>query len=488
MDEYKAAARLQGQLETIRRSLVSGRRVDAITGLRSLLKKNLPGAAWSVVAQMLMRAGDIDSALEAARKFASGTPGNVEADSLLANLLADTGQLDASLKIARRVAKQLPGNADVHYNLGIYLSRAGQTMQARDSFREAVSLDPDHAFSIEYLASLDDGGASSDLLDLVEACLSRGNIENNAAKAALQYARAALLDRMEEYEQAFDAYEAGAELMKSVVQTDMDEVEGFVARLKKVFGSDFYDSHAKSSFGNTRPIFIVGMPRSGTTLVESVFASHSNVSAGGETGLLSLATMQHGSFGPRAITGIDSIISAGKKPWNDMGRELRRLHNVRYGTKKRLTEKNLGHHFHLGVIAMIAAGARIIYCTRDTTATAWSCFRNRFSNGNGWSYDFESIRRYQRLYGDLMEHWQAVLPDAPILEVSYEDFVNSPADLIPEMLAHSGLEMEQACLEPHLSKMPVATASVIQVRQPIHTDANSAWQRYRPQLERYFQT
>jgi hypothetical protein len=253
----------------------------------------------------------------------------------------------------------------------------------------------------------------------------------------------------------------------------------------KSFSADFFEANVDSRYVNSRPIFIVGMPRSGTTLVESIFASHSKVKAGGETKLLGLATMQYGSFEPRDLARFRDAISEGKKPWAEMGRELRRLQNQRYGKTGTITEKNLGHHFLLGVIAMVASGARIIYCTRDPIATAWSCYKIRFSNGNGWSYDFESIGRYHRLYRDLMSHWQQVLPDSPVLELAYENLVSSPAEMIPKILTHAKLAVEPACLTPHRAKMPVMTASVTQVRQPIQTGANLAWRQYESHLAPY---
>ncbi len=478
---------LQTALGKAHRLLSTGRRRDALAILRPMLQASETGPLWGNVALLLMRAGDLDSASVAARKFVTAFPDNVEAMSLLANVLADLGRLDEAIALATRVCKQLPQNPAAHYNLGIYLSRDGQTSRAVKKFSDAVSLDPDHALSLEYLAYLDARESDGPVLDQIEACLARKEASDMASRAALHYAKAVILERQQAWDQAFTAYETGAELMKNVVATDLSSVENYVNELKHSFSADFFETNTDSRYKNERPVFIVGMPRSGTTLVESVFASHSKVQAGGETKLLGLATMQYGRFEPRDLARIDDAINAGKNPWADMGREYRRLQKQRYGNRGTVTEKNLGHHFLLGVIAMIASGARIIYCTRDPVATAWSCYKIRFSNGNGWSYDFGSIGRYQRLYRDLMSHWQQVLPGAPILELAYEDLVGKPAELIPKILEHAGLEMQPACLKPHQAKMPVMTASVAQVRQPMQRDTNLAWRHYETRLAPYLE-
>lgn len=479
------SAHLQAELNKAHHLLVSGRRPDAIAVLRPMLKMQASGTFWGNVSLLLMRAADYDSSVAAARKFVAASPGNVDAMSLLANVLANIGKLDEAIALAAKVVKKLPNSPDTHYNLGIYLSRNGEIRRATKSFSEAVSRDPDHALSLEYMAYLDKGESTDLVLRQINDCLSRIEPGNTAGRSALLYGKAVLLDRQQDPDQAFAAYEAGAELMNSAAQIDLSEVEDYVSGLKKSFTEEFFAANADHRFENRRPVFIVGVPRSGTTLVESVLASHSKVTAGGETKLLGLATMRCERFGPRDIARIHDQVSAGKKPWAEMGRELLRLQNQRYGRKGRVTEKNLGHHFLMGAISMMASGARIIYCTRDPVATAWSCFRVRFSNGNGWSYDFGSIARYQRLYRNLMSHWQRVLPESSILELAYEDLVSDPATTIPKILSHADLALEPACLTPHRAKMPVITASVTQVRQPIQTAPINAWRKYQSHLAPY---
>lgn len=479
-------AHINAELQNAHQLLATGRRDEAISGLRKLSKSNAGGPFWANIAQLQMQAADLDGALVSARKFVSTCPGNVQAKSLLANVLADIGCLDEAVPLAQEVAKHFPQLPVAHFSLGLFMARHGEIEGARQSFARALSLQPHHALALEYLAYLTQDKAADSLMAQIDAAIQLQRAgQNRHDHAALHYARARLLEREEQWDEAFDSYEAGAGIMRSASKQNLPAMERYVGRLKESFSAQFFSDNAARRHGNPRPIFIVGIPRSGTTLLESVLAAHSKVSAGGETTQLGVVTAAYKSFEPPDLARIETAIAAGENPWSSLGQALRQIHNDRYGARGRVTEKNLGQHFFLGVVAMIAAGARIIYCERDPVASAWSCFKTRFTRGNGWSYDFPSIAHYQRLYRDIMTHWNEVLPDAPILNVAYEDLVSRPAEIVPTILEHANLEFQEACLEPHKSNMAVMTASLTEVRKPIYKDANMAWKHYESRISPY---
>lgn len=485
MNNDEMIAHVKAQLMKAEQLRAAGRKSELLVVLRQMLALQATGTFWGNVAQLFSGASDLDGAAKAARKFVTTCPDDLQAKALLANILGDLGKLGEAVSLAKQVVNHLPDVAQAHYNLGVLQSRNNQIAKARKSFTKAVTLDPDDALSLEYLAYLGKGEPSDIPLAATNQALARGNHTGKPAEAALHYARATLLGREGNWTDAFNAYENGAGLMRSFARTDLHAMDRFVERLKRSFSKQFFNENSAQRYKNKRPICVVGVPRSGTTLVESVLAAHSGVVAGGETTLLSMATMPFGSFEPVDLARIAANTADGQTPWRNMGQELKRLLKERFGSNLRVTEKNLGHHFLLGAVAMIAAGAPIIYCRRDPVATAWSCYKTRFLRGNGWSYDFNSIAHYQRLYADLMEHWQTVLPGAPILDVQYEDLVAYPDQEIRRILAHSGLKFESACLSPHKADMAVITASLAEVREPIHADANRAWQHYEPWLAPY---
>ncbi len=485
MKNDQVSSHIQAQLQNAQQLMATGRRDEAISGLRELRKTKAGGTFWGNVAQLQMQLSDLDGALVSAQKFVTTCPQDMQAKSLLANVLADIGRLKQALPLAKAVAKHFPKLPAAHFSLGLFQARHGDIEGARESFLKAVYVQPHHALALEYLAYLSKEDPSDSLLEQIESAIPWHEGKNRNDQAALHYARARLLERKGSWDEAFDAYEAGAGIMRGALKQNLPGMERYIDRLKGSFSTQFFEDNARLRNDNPRPIFIVGVPRSGTTLVESVLASHSKVTAGGETAQLGVVTASYGSFEPPDLARINAAVAAGENPWSSMGRALRQIHNDRYGARGRVTDKNLGHHFFLGVIAMIAAGAKIIYCERDPVATAWSCFKTRFTRGNPWSYDFPSIARYQRLYADIMQHWNEVLPDAPILSVAYEDLVGRPDEIVPAMLDHVNLEFQAACLEPHKAKMAVMTASLTEVRRPIYSDANKAWQRYESKLSPY---
>lgn len=476
------AVTIETELPRAAQLLAKGQKAQAIELLRQMLSLEGEGPFWGQVAQMLYQAGDLDGAEAAARNLLDNFPTEAQPRALLASILGDIGKTDEAITLYEELTQRIQGASELHYNLGLQLARSDRMDDARVQFGKALKIEPQNILAAEHLAYITKGEAPEALLGKIDDLLVDTAQRSAAESAALYYARATLLERQQDWEGAFAAFEHGAELMRTVSRANLDGMERYVERLKHSFSSDFFATNSDRAWSNERPVFIVGVPRSGTTLVETVLGAHSQLVAGGETGLLGLATMNFGSFEPPDLQRIDAQIAADANAWEIMGKKLEELHNGRFGDNHRVSDKNLGHHFFLGVIAMIASGAPIIYCRRDPVATAWSCFKTRFQRGNGWSYDFDSIGRYQQLYSSLMQHWQSVLPEGRILELAYEDLVARPDTLIPELLRHAGLDFEEACLTPHRSGMPVLTASMTEVREPIHTAAVSAWQRYEPWL------
>jgi tetratricopeptide (TPR) repeat protein len=459
-----------------------GKRSEALGVLRGMLQIKATGAFWGAVARQLFQLSDLGGAEKAARKFQKGCPGDEKAALGLAMILAESGKLREALSFAQEALKLQPDDPMAHYCMGLVLSRDNKIKSALKQFRKVVEIGPDHTDALEYIAYLSKGAPEQGDLQAIDDALASNAHTGQPGEAALWYARAVLLERGGNYDDAFSAYEEGARLMRAQGNFEITAVERYVDRLKSSFSKPFFTANQKHSYPNKSPIFIVGVPRSGTTLLETIIAAHSKVSSAGETTLVNLATMPYGSFEPVNLTQINAELERGENPWSEMGLALKKSYADRAGHRRRVTEKNLGNHFLLGAISIIASGAPIIYCVRDPAATAWSSFKTRFRSGNEWSYDFDSIVRYQELYSDLMKHWQETLPGNPIFEVRYEDLVSRPEEVIPAVLSHAGLKFEPRCLSPHKAQQPVMTASMAEVRQPIYTSSISGWRRYESQL------
>lgn len=475
----KPEAQVRELLGQADRMLGLGNRAEAIRILRGMLTFKASGEFWGTIAQRMFGVGDLQGAEQAARKFAADSTDKAHARLMLAMILGEAGKSHEAITLATRAARKLPDDAAAHYGLGLLLARDSQFDAARAAFEKTLSIDSGHSDALEYLGILAGG---DDDLAAIDRALDSGVLEGKPGEAAVLYGKARILERRQDFEQAFDAYDRGAAIMRSVRAPNLDPMQAYVERLKASFTADFFERHQKLAYSNKLPIFIVGVPRSGTTLVETSLAAHPQVSSAGESTILRLATLSFKSFEPGDLATIDALIADGANPWSEMGVALKKGYADRVGRGRRVTEKNLGHHFLLGAVSLIASGAPIIYCRRDPAATAWSCFKTRFTSGNEWSYDFDSILRYQALYADIMQHWQTVLPEGAILEVSYEELVSRPDEIIPAIVAHAGLKFHRGCLSPETAKTSVRTASMTEVRKPIHTDAVSGWRRYQPWL------
>jgi hypothetical protein len=238
------------------------------------------------------------------------------------------------------------------------------------------------------------------------------------------------------------------------------------------FGRQFL--HRAYAFGteSETPVFIVGMPRSGTTLVEQILASHPDTFGAGETRNIQRLVSQFGRPGeyPECVARLD--VNVARRLADEYVLELHR----RSGGKARVTDKLPGNFHHLGLIATLFPRAQIIHCQRDPRDTCWSCYFHNFQEVT-YNCDLETLGGYYREYERLMSHWKACLP-VPIFEVHYEQLVEEPERIIRELIAFCGLKWNDDCLRFHETRRPVRTASNLQVRQPVYQHAVGRWRNY----------
>ena len=298
MNNEAMIAHVQAQLQLAAQYQAEGRKPQMIAVLRQMLPLQAQGTFWGEVAHRLYQAADLDSAEVAARKFVSTCPDIPQAQSLLAGILGDNGKLAEAISLAKKVVKRIPNTPAAHYSLGVQSARFNRVEDAKLQFTKVLDLDAGHVLAIEYLAYIDKHEDPEEGLGIVKDLLDRKAYASKPDAAALHYVRATLLERQQDWSGAYKSYEAGAQLMKSVSRVDLDGMERYVARLKKSFSNEFFKKNASLAHKNKRPVFVIGMPRSGTTLVESIFAAHSSVAPGGESARVGLATMEFGSFEP----------------------------------------------------------------------------------------------------------------------------------------------------------------------------------------------
>lgn len=458
--------------------------------------------------------GKLDKAVASYGKALAVSPQLAEAHNNLGNALKDQGKLDAAVASYDRALVIAPGNAEAHNNLGIALKDQGKMEEAVASYGRALAIAPDYAKAHSNLgnARLAQGKldqavdsyrcALANAPRLAEVHMHLAGVRNfteyNSDIKAMEdvFAGTSLSDEqrmylafglgksfedLRQYDKAFDFYRIGNRLKRATFAYSMTTVEQNFTRSKETFTQDLFNSRQAGGLCDPTPIFILGMPRSGTSLVEQILASHPHVYGAGELNFLHRVVESR--FSRVDDDGFTAMLHGAEDvDFSAAGSDYLKLINARSDGAEFITDK-MPLNFHLiGMIKLMLPKAIIIHCRRDPLDTCLSIFKNYFSaDGNYFAYDLVELGRYHNLYSDLMAHWRNVLPGF-IYDIHYEDVVADQEGQSRALLDHCGLEWDEACLNFHQTRRPVHTASAAQVRRPIYKDSIESWKRYESQL------
>ncbi|MGA9854172.1 MAG: sulfotransferase, partial [Gammaproteobacteria bacterium] len=376
-----------------------------------------------------------------------------------------------------------PDDAETHNNLGVALGELGNLKGAEACYREALRLKPDHAGAWHNLVSIihlkPEGRLWQSLMASADA------IQSRAAGDAilLHFSLGKIWEDAGEYARAFSCFLEGNRLERAGLNYDEARQARFFHDSMHYFDSAFMAAHNGAGSDGESPVFIIGMPRSGTTLVEQILASHSQVYGAGELHLLRQCLRLE--LGPVASEDQlpQRLALLNDKHFQRAGeRYLAATRELAPGAW-RITDKLPGNMVLVGLIHLMFPRAHIIHCTRDALDTCVSCFSQHFSTGYPFSYDLGELGRFYRWYAELMNHWRAVLPPGRMLEVRYEDVVTDVAEQAQKLVAFCGLPWDASCLQFYASSRPVKTASLAQVRQPIYGSSVGRWKRYEKYLD-----
>lgn len=405
--------------------------------------------AQVVLGTVLLARNEGEGALAAFRKAADLNPGHAEARLDLAAALFRLGRAEEALEAYREAGAISVAAARARDGLGVVLLAVGRLVEARAAFREALDLDPHLAVTWYNLSSAGEKFTPADQAAM-EGLLKQESLPDKG-RSALHFALGDLHDRAGRLAEAFEHYRQGNELRHRSFDADGHDrrVEAIVA----AFPAGAFAGWTREG-ASELPVFVVGMPRSGTSLVEQIAASHPMVFGAGE---------------------LDAV--AGLEP-DGAAAHLARLQALAPWAA-RVVDKTPNNFLHLGAIARMFPGARVIHCRRDARDTALSCYQQNFAAGHAWTARMAGIARYHAAYLRLMAHWREVLP-LPLLEIAYEDLVAEPEGQSRRLVEFLGLPWDPACLEFHKTERLVRTASAAQVRQPIHGGSVGRWKAYAP--------
>jgi tetratricopeptide (TPR) repeat protein len=393
------------------------------------------------------------------------------------------GDYRLALPLYRELLAETPQNAELHLSIAHSLKTLGQTQQAIESYRAAAAARPRYGEAFWSLANLKTYRFTDAELAQMKADESLPDTQL-ADRYHLCFALGKALEDCAQYAESFAYYERGNALKKSECRYRPEPLERSARLQASVCTREFFAARQGYGCPDLAPIFVLGLPRSGSTLLEQVLASHSQVE-----GTMELADI------PRLVQelqGRENADSAPRYPavladlHADALRQLgeKYLHDTRVyrAGKPRFIDKMPNNFRHIGLIHLILPNAKIIDARRDPMACCFSNFKQLFASGQQFTYSIEDIARYYRMYVELMAHWDSAIP-GKILRVQYEDVVDDLDANVRRMLEFCELDFEPACVSYFKTERTVHTASSEQVRLPIYREGKDQWRHYAPWLK-----
>ena len=419
-----------------------------------------------------------DAAVDCIRKSLATKPGNAQSHHWLGMALRKLGKSTEAVESYEHALQIAPRNPGAHMNLAVILEETGELDRAADHFRQAIEIKPDLALAHFHLAHMRNHPSSAGEIEAMQALYERPDTGSNQ-RIHLAYGLGSALDKQGAYEEAFEYFQAGHRLKEASKPFDPDRHTQFVRSLMEVFDQGVQSHGAISVPGDDLPIFIFGMPRSGTSLAEQILASHPGVSGGGELGYVEDTARDIISMTGRPF--LDSWNGLDSNELAKLGSKyLARLKSHADGCS-RVTDTTPMNFLYVGLIAGILPNARLVHCVRDPMDTCLSIFQQPLSESHAYAHNLSDLGGFYKLYRDLMAHWHRVLPGR-IYDLRYEDLVTDSKTGIRRLLAACNLPFHEDCLAFHRTERSVKTPSATQVRQPMYTASIGRWKRYGSKL------
>ncbi len=385
-----------------------------------------------------------------------------------------------SLEHYQQLTKLEPSNANYLINLGHLWLIEGSSSEAAGCYLKALNLVPDNIAAIYSLAMVEHKFSDAQIQEIIKH-LREPQI-NYDDKAQLGFILAKHYESQKLWDECFYYLAQASDCIKQQSTYSITDDLRYFERIKQIFSREFFSRHPQSHHIHDQPIFIVGMPRSGSTLVEQILSAHPDVYGSGE--IL--------TFGKIIIALNQDSINELKFPEiitqttiDDLDLYARSYLEYRdEGAKKslRYTDKYLNNFMHLGLIHLVFPNAKIIHVKREPIANCFACYKTYFGSRHMYSYDLEDLGRYYNGYHNLMAHWHEVLPGL-VFDVQYEELVSQQVAVTADILKYCGLSWSESCLAFQDVERPIMTASAMQVRTAIYSSSIEAWKNYATHLQ-----
>jgi len=381
-------------------------------------------------------------------------------------------------RFMRQAVNLEPANPVFRHALGMVLSFHGRFDEAESLYREAIRLNPDFIEAYFDLSVIVKGAPDDPILGEMERLTRDPRLQGEAA-CLIHFGLGKLYDDLGDFDRAFQRFKAGN--AAKPVRFDREAAELLLQDTKELFSRDFFEARRGLGSASGRPVFVVGMPRSGTTLAERVLASHPMIYGAGERPDIAAIKNSLAKQIPDGTRYPCFLPHLAKDTFHKFADAYLAQVAAPAPEAERVVDKEPLNFRHLGLIALMFPGARIVHCQRSPLDTCLSCYFQNFLSGQEFSFDLTNLGVFYRNYREMMTHWKAVL-SVEILEVRYEDLVADQTAVGREMIAFCGLEWDDACARPHENERAVRTASLWQARQPVYRTSVARWRNYRAHL------
>ena len=434
------------------------------------------------IARAHMARGAYPMANRAIQMALKEAPENIEALTLAGQIAHDLDHYEDSIKYFEQSLKANPNNIEALNYYGVALKSVGRLEDARNTFIKALEVQPRAIGTYSNLVDLEKFTPDNPLFQTMQRIVERVKNPESAPYMALHFALGKAYDDIGEYGKAFDHYSIGAKLKRKTLTYNESEVSEFFEETKRIFSKEFISRKEMVGNPSNVPIFIVGMPRSGSTLTEQIISAHPKIFGAGEIKNLSYSIAALRLKFP-SLPKFPALAEAMKPSHlNSIAKMYLQAITKISNNAERVTDKLLTNFFFAGLIHMMFPNAKIVHTKRNPIDSCLSTWTKLFKDDMPHSYDLGELGRYHRRYQDLMEHWRQVLPARAFLEVQYEDVVADPETNARRVIDFLELEWDPRCLKFHESDRPVKTASVSQVRKPIYKTSVERGRRYGDKL------